>query len=334
MSTRQNPIRIDKGQNSVDLHICWSLHNTCNYRCSYCPSYNQNASQEWLRKDHVFKFIDAVYEYYVKQMQLKRIQVSFTGGEPTLWSGFKDICLYIVTRGMTIGITSNGSLMIDYWEDIAHLFDWICLSYHPEYVDDQNFYNLVNYMHNRPNIAVPAIRLMMLPEKIYWDKCIAFADKIKLAMGNWAIEFVKIQNDFGEDITSVHYNEDQINFLRLNGYKEQRGRPDLIRPTAYSWDLNVIYSTGEKEKLRTNDLINKDLATFTSWGCNIGLELLCVDYHGNITPSGCLQCGAIGRISQDNVFVFPNQPIICKKQWCNCGTEIMVTKSKDNYGLE
>lgn len=323
------PIRIDKGPNSIDLHICWSLHNTCNYRCSYCPSYNQNASQKWLRKDHIFRFIEAVYEYYVKQISLKRIQVSFTGGEPTLWSGFKDICRYIVDKGMTLGITSNGSLTADYWKDFAHLFDWICLSYHPEYVDDLKFYNLINYMHESSAVAIPTIRLMMLSEKKYWDKCIAFADTVKSTMNNWAIEFVKIQNDFGEDITPVHYEEGQINFLRSRGYEEHIGRPDLIRRTVYSWDLNVIYNTGEKEKLRTNDLVNKGLTTFTNWRCNIGLELLCVDYLGNITRSGCLQGGILGKVTQDGSFIFPREPVICKRKWCNCGTEIMVSKSKE-----
>lgn len=330
----KTPVCIEKGQNSVDLHICWSLHNACNYKCSYCPSYNRDASQKWLQKEHVFKFIDAVCEYYVKQLRLKRIQISFTGGEPNLWESFKDICRYIVNKGMTIGITSNGSLMTDYWKDFAHLFDWICLSYHPEFVNDRNFYNLVNYMHDKPDIAIPAIRFMMLSEKKYWDKCIAFADSIKSTMSNWSIEFVKIQDDFGKEITPVYYDKAQVDFLRLNGYEEQHGRLDLIRPTAYFWDLYVIYNTGQKEKLRTNDLINRDLATFNNWRCNIGLELLCIDYYGNITPSGCLQDRAIGRISQDDAFVFPDTPVICKKQRCNCGTEIMVSKNRDNYGNE
>jgi len=325
----KTPISIDKGPNSIDLHISWSLHNTCNYRCSYCPIYNQNASQKWLRKEHVFKFIEAVYEYYVVQMHLKRIQVSFTGGEPTLWSGFKDICRYITDKGMTIGITSNGSLTDDYWKDFAHLFDWVCLSYHPEYVDDKNFFNLVNYMHNRADVAVPAIRLMMLSEKKYWDRCIAFADSIKSAMSNWVIEYVKIQNDFGKDITPVYYDEDQINFLSSRGYEEHIGRLDLARPTPYSWDLSVTYNTGEKERLRTNDLVNRGLTAFAYWSCNIGLELLCIDYHGNITRSGCLQGGIIGRIIENKPFIFPREPIICKKERCNCGTEIMVSKSKE-----
>lgn len=322
------PVRIDKGPSSVDLHICWSLHNTCNYRCSYCPSYNQNASQKWLTKNLVFRFIDAICEYYVKQMRLERIQISFSGGEPTLWNGFKDICRYIADKGMTIGLTSNGSLPADYWEDFAHLFDWVCLSYHPGYVDERSFYSLVKYMHDRPDIVVPAIRFMMLPEEKYWDKCIVFADGIKSTMDNWTIEFVKIQNDFGEGITPVHYNNDQINFLQSSGYREQHNRPDLIRPTAYSWDLNVIYSTGEKEKLRTNDMINRGLTIFTDWSCNIGLELLCVNYYGNITRGGCLQGGIIGNITQDNPFIFPNEPVICKKQHCNCATEIMVSKER------
>lgn len=322
------PVRIDKGLNSIDLHICWSLHNICNYRCSYCPPYNQNASQKWLEKDHVLKFVDAVYKYYIKQLRLKRIQISFSGGEPTLWPAFKDICRYIIDKGMTIGVTSNGSLTTDYWKDFAHLFDWICLSYHPEYADDQKFYGLVNYTHDRSDIAIPAIRLMMLSEKKYWDKCIAFADTIKSTMSNWAIEFVKIQNDFGESITPVYYNNDQINFLRSNGYEEQHNNPDLIRPTAYSWDISIIYNTGQKEKLRTNDILNRGLATFINWRCNIGLELLYVDYHGNITRSGCLQDSVIGKINQDVPFIFPSEPVICKRQWCNCGTGIMVTKSK------
>lgn len=322
------PIRIDKGLNSIELHISWSLHNMCNYRCSYCPSFNQKGCQDWLTKEQVVKFIDAVYEYYVKQKGLKKIQVSFTGGEPTLWKSFKDICRYITDREMTIGITSNGSPTIDYWRGFAHLFDWICLSYHPEYVNDKNFYDIIKYMHDRPDVAIPAIRFMMLSEGKYWNRCIAFANKIKSTMSNWTIEFVKVQNDFGEGITPVYYNEEQTDFLGSNNYEEQRGRTDLIRSTAHVWDLYVVYNTREKEKLRSNDLVNKNLTRFINWRCNIGLELLCIHSDGNITRGGCLQGGAIGRVTQDNSFVFPKEPVICKKEWCRCGTEIMVSKTK------
>ena len=89
-------------------------------------------------------------------------------------------------------MTSNGLLTRDYWQGFAHLFDWICLSYHPEFVDDERFYSVVRYMHESTDIVVPAIRLMMLEEIGYWNRCIVFADRIKLAMSNWAIEYVKI----------------------------------------------------------------------------------------------------------------------------------------------
>ena len=96
------------------------------------------------------------------------------------------------------------------------------------------------------------------------------------------------------------------------------------------WDLDVIYTTGERERLRTNDLINNGMVCFEGWQCNVGLELLTVDYSGDITRAGgCRVGGIIGSVRHDTRFSFPEKPVVCTQDACLCGTNIMVSKSKE-----
>ena len=324
----QEIVEIKRGEGSMDLHICWSITNLCNYDCEYCPKTNSDGSQKWLLDKHAYTLIDKIYEHYVKNLGYKRIQISFTGGEPTLWKPFLDLCKYINKKGMTVGLTSNGSRKLDYWKELAPLVDWTCFSYHPEFVDDENVFELVSWMHEQKNVILPAVRLMMHPDKKLWDKCIQFGDRLRENLDNWIIECVELQNDFGEGIPNYEYNKKQQKYLKENGFEQVMNKPELVKlPRDQHYQITV-FEDGTEKQLKTNDLVNKKLVNFFLWECDIGLESIYIDYFGNIFKAGCKEGGIIGRMQEVEEIQFSTSPVICSQTWCPCGTNIMVSKRK------
>jgi hypothetical protein len=55
---------------------------------------------------------------------------------------------------------------------------------------------------------------------------------------------------------------------------------------------------------------------------------LFIDSRGNITAASCGQGPALGNIYKTVELI--SAPITCKKIQCTCGTDILITKEKEN----
>lgn len=322
----EKPIKLVTRPDSMGLTIVWSVHNLCNYKCSYCPPYNSSATENWMKKENVFSFIDSVKRHYCDGLGYKKVTFSLTGGEPTLLKDLPEICQRIRENNMTIGLTSNGALPLSKWESFAPKLDWLCLSYHAESAKDEHFYSLLKYFHDRPDLVLPAVRFMMHPEEKLWNKCLNFAERIKNEFENWSIELVKIENGFGPGLKPVKYSPEQLEFLGAQKYEERKGAPELIPATQELKMLDVTYDNGNVEQLRANDLVNRDLVNFRGWSCYIGIESLMIHPSGKITRAGCEVGGKIGWIQQKEPIRFPSEAVYCRVPRCWCGTDISVTK--------
>ena len=94
----------------------WSIHNKCNYQCSYCPEELHNGTLQWLSLEVLKGFVDKIENHYIKVLGHKNILFSFTGGEPTLWKDFKIFVNYIHQKGFKSGLTSNNSVSEVFWK--------------------------------------------------------------------------------------------------------------------------------------------------------------------------------------------------------------------------
>ena len=122
--------------------VNWNLGNMCNFKCSYCPSILHDGSFGWNDFQVVKEFIDSVVEHYAP----RKIYFEFTGGEVTLWRDFIRGAEYIKEIGHDIGFISNSSRTIRWWEKNKHIFDHVCLSFHPEEGKADHFVEVVKIM--------------------------------------------------------------------------------------------------------------------------------------------------------------------------------------------
>jgi hypothetical protein len=300
------------------------LHDLCNYRCAYCDESYWGGSHRWLKFDDVRRFLDQLVAINRRDLY----HISFTGGEPTLWPEFPRLCRYLKERRWEIGMTSNGSKPLSFWDEVKDDFNWISLSYHPQYAKDDHFLELIRLLSARAKVAV---RLMMHRERRFWERSFAFGETLRSLKGinSTYVEYVPLQENFGKDSTPVVYEPwQQEAFRGLRPFAAQD--PEIpATPRKFAapdlWNYQVVYADGARELCRPNELVVQDLVDFEGWTCFAGVEMMFVDHTGEIYRGGCKIGGRIGRIG-DESFSFPSAPVVCTKNFCPCGTDIQTKK--------
>ncbi len=326
MSSRL-PIAIEPGARlGSALHISWALHNLCNYRCSYCHKGNWDGSDRWLNFDRIVMFLERVFEHYKKEIYV----IAFTGGEPTLWPDFAKLCKFLKSRGCYVGLTSNGSRPVQYWESIAESLDWACLSYHAEFARDEEFLAVVKLLKSKPNLLGSA-RLMMNPKAELWQRAINMGNAIKAQVdpGIFFYDYVPLDDNFGSSSGLVHYepwqNEVFAGPTRFEtGKLLEAAKTDRLNV----WEYFVRYDDGTREPLVVPDLIAHSQVNFKGWTCYIGVDQLYIKPQGEVLPAGCGQGPPIGQIF-DEQLAFPASPVQCGKSFCSCGIDIQTRKRRD-----
>jgi len=297
--------------------VNWCLGNTCNFACSYCPSHLHDGSIKWPTVETIKKFILKIKNHYSD----KNLYFEFTGGEVTMYRHFTEICQYCTDLGIKVGLISNGSRTIRYWEDNMQYFDHVCLSFHPEYSEEQHFIDVVKLLHNDVRTHV---NIMMSPEK--FDFCYAIANKIK-NIGNISMALQPLIYDFGD--TLYDYNDFQKKIFD----KQHELIVKHIKYTKsfdyYRGAMSKVYADGTTEPSSAHRFINEKTNDWSGWKCNVGVEQLIVDMYGTIQRGWCLVGGPIGNIADDDI-EFPSAPIVCNKTMCHCNFDIMSTKELSN----
>lgn len=312
----------------------WSIHNKCNYACSYCPDILHNGDTSWLRMDYLQGFIDRVHDHYVKRLGHKNILFSFTGGEPTLWKDFLPFIEYINSKGFYCGLTSNGSVSINFWERISTYFNYICLSFHPESADPVKFLKTYKFLHDHPQTVIPSVRVMMHPREEMWKKSVNLVKELK-KFSNWSYQCVHILNDYGMNSKKIDYgSKDKEDYLLQNSYVKQFHDNNVIHIPQVDFHYGVEYKNLMRETLDENQLINQGLVNFNGWNCNIGLEQLFIIYSGEVYRAGCKVGGVLGDISSYEKINFPITPIKCHLNGCYCPTDTRIPKSAPGQILE
>ena len=96
----------------IPIFVCWYLTNRCNMHCKYCDISKVKSSE--LSTNQIFKIIDELVLSGCKC-------INFSGGEPLLRKDIGKIIDYAKSRGIYVGLDSNGLLVKDRIEEIKNL---------------------------------------------------------------------------------------------------------------------------------------------------------------------------------------------------------------------
>ena len=296
--------------------VNWCMGNKCNFSCSYCPMGLHDGSVDWYDYQTVKDFCDNVINHYSP----KTVYFEFTGGEITLWKHFKELCDHLHTENSRIGLITNGSRTMRYWEELKPNIDHVCISFHPEFTDENKFLELVGFLSDE--IRVHA-NVMMSP--VEFDRCFEVALKLK-DIPNISMALQPLIVDFGAEL--YEYTTEQHDILNRQWHLTSKFIPRTKTFESYRGAMVTVSDTGERlENWAPNRFISNGLNNWKGWSCHAGVEQMVVDMDGTIYRGWCKVGGGIGHITDKNLNL-STQPIICSKDFCHCNFDIMSRKEK------
>lgn len=293
--------------------VNWCLGNTCNFSCSYCPENLHNGTNPWPNLEAIKTFILKVKSAH----STKKLYFEFTGGEVTLYKHFIELCQFCTEQGIKVGLISNGSRTLRYWEENKQYFDHVCLSFHPEFADKEHFIKVVELLNKDVRTHV---NIMMSPDN--FDYCFEVANRVK-DLGNISMALQPLIHDFGEVL--YDYTPEQKEIIdKQHELISQHIKFDRTFEY-YRGAMKMIYPNGPPVVVSAHRFINEKANNWAGWDCYAGIEQLIVDQRGTISRGWCLEGGPIGNILDPDL-ILPTAPIRCTKTMCHCNFDIMSTK--------
>lgn len=108
------------GSSGVIQSVNWHLTPACNYACKFC--FAQNLGEKPIPEEQGVHLIERL-------VNLGMDKINFAGGEPLLHPGLANYCSMAKDFGMTVSITTNGSLLTtDLIDELKEHVDWIAIS--------------------------------------------------------------------------------------------------------------------------------------------------------------------------------------------------------------
>ena len=164
-----------------NLTCTWDVGRRCNYDCTYCPphrhdNFSPHADIETLKKtgQFIFDYAELLFPY----KKNKRLNINFTGGEPTNNPNFLPFGEWLKQTWqeqysdkfhMNLTITSNGAFGPKMANSVVENYGFMTISYHAEAHNSlkQQVINNIYLLHER---GFP-IKINVMFHAEYWDEC-------------------------------------------------------------------------------------------------------------------------------------------------------------------
>lgn len=301
------------------LVVDWSLGNTCNYKCTYCPSETHSGSHPFMDIEQVLAFSKRINQHYKENLG-REICFLYTGGEVTIFKDFIPLIKAQSEAGNKIGISTNGSRAVSYWQEARKYLDYVSISYHSDHTKLNHFIRVINAIKNDVQTHV---NIMVKPE--YFDQCIEAAHRVHEETSEVTIDVQIVLENFQRPFSYTDEQREKI----MSVSKEINSNLKLTRERKpFRGLMKLRHANNSEQLIKAGDIIIRKLNAWKGWKCNVGIEELVVNMHGDIFPSWCGKVGKIGNV-RDARLEFPTTGVVCPEAWCPGGiSDIMVSKTK------
>lgn len=280
------------------------IHNSCNFKCSYCSDFHRNGEYRW--PENWQPYIDLINQ---QKKKTKYIHIEILGGEPTLWPKFQEFIENVSDDNVFVEWGTNGSRTLRYWEKFKKQRTFVSFSWHSEYTDDDHFCKVVEIMQNKSTVNCT---LMVLPTN--FDRAVQMYEKLKNLQIEITPRFTRVNI---HETTLFDYSEEQRNWITQSYINN-------TLPLDINWQLpKNLYFNGKKIKFM--DVVDQKLNKFYGFKCNAGLNRLYIAPDGRIKRCSKNVGGWLGNILTGN-YTLPDQPVICDKEFCNCKLDAIIEK--------
>ncbi len=303
-------IRVER-EGAKKLSINWDLGLRCNIACSYCFILGQEN-----KKFEDIANLKTVADN-IENLGIRGISLTLTGGEPTFNPNFIELIKYLRDKGdlfRLISVQTNMCMPVKTFEKISSELKGMkylrfSLSFHTEFADVEDVIVKLKLLKNA-GLQISSL-VVAHPEHV---------DKAKHAFNRLSEEgirtYIKVVRQ-GSGIDKRYSEEDYA-------WVKQHLEKDSGATVMVHWE-NAEGSV-RKEKRRAQELAFNNLHKFEGFVCHVPLENISIRQGG-------LYLGVCQRWSEPVAdFYKPGvkadflKPIICKKEYCNCLADVVVTK--------
>jgi organic radical activating enzyme len=318
-SEKRKLLKIDANQKYLD--VVWQVSNFCNFRCSYCNPGNYSGTDR--NDDNLEVYIKNLTLITNKYLRLgyRNFKFFFSGGEPTLWRNLIPICEWIRNNlpNTVIAVNTNFSRPLSWWKKNGHLFDDVVASFHVEFSDPDKYIDNARYMCDKLNYFSCK---MLMHEERFWE-VVEFGERLKSELPNYFVEWTPLFDELSMNAGPWQYTDpEKAKFLQEHTADQKKtvDTPYLKNPF-YS---QAFWSDGEVTSAYSNAIIVERQNFFKGWECHIG-DNVWINQVGQVSMGTCGQVEKLGNILSDVKQVGPKK-IICGKEHCMCGTDILIPK--------
>ena len=258
------------------LVVTWDTGRRCNYDCTYCPShrhdnFSPHASLQELQG--VGRFLYDYSALLCKYKTKDQINISFTGGEPTVNPKFIEFGQWLRKLHtdeyqdkfkLKLGLTSNGAFGEKMAQSILQVYDNCTISYHVEAHKNLKKQVIRNIYFLKENNFNMKINVMFHAQ--YFDECIELCRQLS----EDSIAFVPRMIGDEEGDSSAHiYTDEQLQWMKDYWKSSDKKIKNLnvddygVQQTKYK---NVVNNTTEVQK--TVDKFEPTKLTSSKFECS------------------------------------------------------------------
>jgi len=326
------------------FQVVWDLGRRCTYACTYCGPHHSNKTSPLVKFDDLKNTLDGVVEYanlLNKYRPIPKIlDISYTGGEPTIHSDFWKFIEYQRTTYPFIksNVTTNGCYTKNRCDKIIKNLNGATVSYHAEASPQEKELVLDNIQHMVDNNFNVGVNVMF--HKDYFEECKKVVEFCKLLGIRYMVRPIGDSND-KQDVKDGYAHEYTIEQLRyfnkdwsnlpksVMGMVSKTSIESIGRPCCNGKCLNI--------KVNNNWTQQRHVPTtnFFGWNCMVNWDFLFINsefnevyYHQTCKVNLKNEIGPIGTAdnftdiisSTQQLFETGSFPVIkCPKTHCGCG---------------
>ena len=324
------------------LSVVWAVGRRCNYACSYCDK----EFHDRVSPHRTFDELRTVWSNIKRAMTergLNTAAIEFTGGEPTLNPDFDAFVKYLHETQRPwlrmMGLTTNGTQTLEYYEHLTQYIEWICFSTHLEWWDERDFMTklldlkrIVDRRAPRATINVNVMYETWSMPQVQKISDIVQAEKIQ----NLPIFVHNIYGSKGIinkasrsfDYAAYLVDHDAPDAAVVSGATDDRPFADklLVHSNAVdNPDTQIELDDKTVVPIHSQVLVNLRVDHFPDWRCNAGRDRIFINVDGKVYGGMC-RMGEIGEML--DTFRLLDQPVTCDGRACSCMGDVRVAKWK------
>lgn len=307
------------------FYVFWHLTDFCNWNCSYCPDHLHSGDYAMGRRPGypTEAEIEAFMDRIIANLNGRKLWVTLSGGEPTVHPMFARIVQRLKPYGV-IGINSNGSRSIKWWQSLPELPSGCTFSLHQEYINKLPHLNELSHWLADSGVD---LQYNLVCDPKAWDTVMQLYNGLDPRFFEYVIcwpvhDKQKLRNRHVTD-----YTEEQKIWMRRHQRLFNK-KTSIFNP----YTSTISFDSGETVEFKNfseTKLKIEGLNRFNGWSCDVGIDSINVNYNGEVFTSIC-KAQRLGRI--DN-FELLNNPVSCPFEICIHPADLHVDKRSNETNL-